>query len=230
MNRRELVTAAVATSVVSRHSTIRPNPLTRVVRDYSGITSVPVAEEIRPRSTSNVSDAIFCWSGQVSDGGGRFSMGGQVATIDSLHIDMREMNHELAVDPKRRVARIQAGTMWRDLQEAIDRHDLTVSIMQSFSNFTLGGSVSVNCRGRNVNKGPLVNSISALQIVNADGRVEELTPGSPLFGGVIGGYGAFGVVTDVEFELDVNSRLRRVVEEVDIESYPSYFYERIAGG
>jgi len=32
---------------------------------------------------------------------------------------------------------VQAGIKWRDIQDAIDPHDLSVKIMQSFSNFTV---------------------------------------------------------------------------------------------
>lgn len=222
------MTSAFAAAAVGPQTTVRPYVDSNVVRDYSAITAVPVAKVLRPESTLAVSEAIRDWPGSISIGGGRFSMGGQVASPDSLHLDMRGMNRVLALDPQKRVARLQAGATWRDLQEAIDEHDLAVSIMQSFSNFTVGGSVSVNCHGRYVNKGPVVNSVRALQIVGADGRVQELTADSPLFRGVMGGYGGLGVVTEVELELDKNSRLRRVVEEVDIESYPDYFEAKIA--
>lgn len=228
MNRREMVTAAVATGVVSNHSLVYPNSTAELVRDYSAITSVPVEKVIRPKSTADVIDAVRGWSGSISLGGGRFSMGGQIASPDSLHLDMRKMNRVLSVRPQTRFARLQAGATWRDLQEAIDEHDLSVSIMQSFSNFTVGGSVSVNCHGRYVNKGPIVNSVRAIQLVDASGTVHELTSESPLFRGVFGGYGGLGVVTEVELELDQNSRLLRVVEKVDLESYPDHFKERIA--
>ncbi|MCY4095742.1 MAG: FAD-dependent oxidoreductase [Gammaproteobacteria bacterium] len=187
-----------------------------------------MAKELRPSSSAEVSDAIRNWSGPISLGGGRFSMGGQVASIDSLHLDMRGMNRVLSVDSKQRVARIQAGATWRDVQDAIDKHYLSVSIMQSFSNFTVGGSVSVNCHGRYVNKGPIVNSVRAIQLVGADGRIQELNPESPLFRGVFGGYGGLGVVTEVELNLDQNHRIQRLVEQVEIESYPDYFKETIA--
>ena len=228
MNRRELVSAAVATTVVAHQSPVLSNSSKEVVRDYSGITSVPVDKVIRPISTPEVSEAVRDWSGSISVGGGRFSMGGQVASPDSLHVDMRAMNRVLTVDPERRIARLQAGATWRDLQEAIDKHDLSVSIMQSFSNFTVGGSVSVNCHGRYVNKGPLVNSVRAIQLVDAHGQVIELTSDSSLFRGVFGGYGGLGVVTEVELDLDQNSRLRRVVESVELESYPDHFKAKIA--
>ena len=154
-------------------------------------------------------------------------MGGQIAAPDSLHLDMRDMNRLIAFDPERGTVRVQAGISWRDLQETLDRHGFSVAIMQSFSNFTVGGSVSVNCHGRYVGQGPIVNSVRALQLVTADGSVLELTPDSDVFRGVFGGYGGLGVVTEVELALARNTRLRRVVDRVDLASYPTTFLTKI---
>ena len=201
-----------------------------VVNDVSTLNPVTVVAETRPRNTDEVRTALRNWPGAVSIGGGRFSMGGQIAAPDSLHLDMRAMNQVLAFDSEQRVIRVQAGITWRDLQDIIDPHDLSVRIMQSYSNFTVGGSVSVNCHGRYVGRGPIVNSVRAVQMVTASGDVLELTRGeeSELFGAVFGGYGGLGVVTEIELALDRNTRLERVVEEVSLESYPGYFREEIA--
>ena len=101
--------------------------------------------------------------------------------------------------------------------------------MQSFSNFTVGGSIGVNCHGRYVGRGPLVNSVRAVQLITAEGEVLELsrTSDSELFGAVFGGYGGLGVVTEVELDLDRNTPLERVVDEVSLEAYPSYFRRKI---
>lgn len=228
MDRREFLTTAATATLLARAFPAPAAAKRRVVNDYSGLNAVPIASERHPITTDEVSDAIGRWPGAVSIGGGRYSMGGQVAAPDSLHLDMRGMNRVLALDPERRVVRVQAGITWRDLQAAIDPHDLSVSIMQSYSNFTVGGSVSVNCHGRYVGKGPLVNSVRAVQMVRADGRILELTPESELFRGLFGGYGGLGAVTEVELDLDRNTRIRRVVEKVDLDSYPDHFSARIA--
>lgn len=193
------------------------------VSDYSGLTAVPVAAERHPSTTEAVSKAVDRWAGTVSVGGGRFSMGGQVAYPDSLHLDMRGMNQVVSLDPNRRVVRVQAGITWRDLQEALDPHNLSVKVMQSYSNFTVGGSVSVNCHGRYLGRGPIVNSVRTVQLVTANGQVLELKPDAELFRGVLGGYGGLGVVTEVELDLEPNTRLRRVVDEVDLAGYPARF-------
>ena len=229
MDRREFMSTAAAATLLAPAFSVRAARKRRVVNDYSGLNAVPVAAERRPVTTEEVSDAIGRWPGAVSIGGGRYSMGGQVVAPDSLHLDMRRMNRVLKIDPARRIVRVQAGISWRDLQDAIDPHDLSVRIMQSYSNFTVGGSVSVNCHGRYVGKGPMVNSVRAVQMVRADGQVLELTPKSALFRGLFGGYGGLGVVTEVELDLDPNTRIRRVVEKVDLDSYPDHFSSKIAG-
>jgi FAD/FMN-containing dehydrogenase len=144
---------------------------------------------------------------------------------------MRRMNGLVFLDSARRVIRVQAGTTWRDVQDAIDPHDLAVKIMQSYSNFTVGGSVAVNCHGRYVGRGPIVNSIRALQLVTAAAEVLELdrSRNAELFRAVIGGYGGLGVVTEVELDLEPNARLERIVERVRLEDYAKYFRNRVLG-
>lgn len=119
---------------------------------------------------------------------------------------------------------------WRVLLDQIDPHDLSVSIMQSYSNFTVGGSASVNCHGRYVGKGALVHAIRALQMVTADGRVLELSRSQEpdLFSAVIGGFGGLGVITGVELALSANTPLQRRVERVALADYPDWFERHVA--
>ena len=172
--RRKILKAAA----VSGAAALLPAPARagrEVVNDVSQLNPVEVADARRPRSTGEIQAALRAWSGAVSIGGARFSMGGQIAEPGSLHLDMRAMNRVVFLDPARRVIRVQAGIRWRDIQDAIDLHDLSVKIMQSYSNFTVGGAVSVNCHGRYVGRGPLVNSVRAVQLVTADSQVLELS-------------------------------------------------------
>ena len=207
----------------------RPAAKSRVVNDVSRLNPVAIAEERRPQSTEEVRDALRAWPGTVSVGGGRYSMGGQIAAADSLQLDMRAMNKVVSFEARRRVIRVQAGMVWRDLQDAIDPHDLSVKIMQSYSNFTVGGSISVNCHGRYVGRGPIVNSVRAVQLVTANADVLELTRSRDpeLFGAVFGGYGGLGVITEAELDLEANTRIERIVQDVRLDAYPAYFRDTV---
>jgi FAD/FMN-containing dehydrogenase len=202
-----------------------------LISNVTGLYPVKVAKVVAPTSSAEVANAVRSWRGKVGIGGGRYSMGGQVAITGGLHLDMRGMNKRVKLDPGSKVARVQAGMRWRDLQDILDPLGLSVKTMQSYANFTAGGTVSVNGHGRYVGNGPVGNSVRALQLVLADGSVVEASRALnyDLFRAAIGGYGAIGVITEVELDLAVNTRMERVVEPVALEVYPAYFQRAIKG-
>jgi FAD/FMN-containing dehydrogenase len=227
--RRALLHAAAAGAVVSGCSPSYSGPDTPRVSDISQLDATPVRAIVRPTSTDAVCTALRDHPGVVSIGGAHCSMGGQTAEPRSLHLDMRGMHRVLWVDAGAKRVRIQSGATWRDVQEQIDPFDLSVAVMQSYSNFSAGGSVSVNCHGRYVGKGPIVNTVRALQLVTPDARVLELdrTRHPDLFRAVVGGYGGLGVITEIELDLADNVRIARTIEQVTLDEYPAFFRERI---
>ncbi|MCC2957933.1 FAD-binding oxidoreductase [Massilia sp. IC2-477] len=196
-----------------------------LIPNVTGLYPVEVARVAAPASTEEVAQAVRDWPGRIAVGGGRYSMGSQVAIRGGLHLDMRGMNRLLLLDPQAKTARVQAGMRWRELQDALDPLGLAVHTMQSFANFTVGGAVSVNAHGRYVGNGPVVNSVRALQLVLADGSVVEATRSrnAELFRAAVGGYGAVGIITEVELDLARNTRIERQVEEVSLDDYPAWF-------
>lgn len=146
---------------------------TLVVPNVTGLYSVEVARIVVPLTAIDVALAVRGWDGKVAVGGGRYSMGGQVAIRGGLHLDMRRMRLLVWLRPDEKTVRVQAGMRWRDLQDVLDPLNLAVKTMQSYSNFTVGGAVSVNAHGRYVGHGPVANTVRALQLVLADGSVIE---------------------------------------------------------
>lgn len=226
--RRRALHALGAAAVAPWTAGCNRNPKTPVVRDIAAIDETSVSRIARPRSTADVALAVQGTDASVSIGGACCSMGGQTAWPGSLHLDMRGMS-AIRIDPSTMRARVQAGTRWRDLQERLDPLGLAVRIMQSYSNFTIGGSISVNCHGRYVGRGPVAHSVQGLQLVTATGEVLELSRNRrpELFAAVIGGYGGLGVVTEVELDLDRNNRIERSAERVSLPEYPAWFAERV---
>ncbi|OAG66945.1 FAD-binding protein [Xanthomonas floridensis] len=200
------------------------------VTDMAGIDRTTVARIARPRSVDEVASLIRDSNGTVSVGGERYSMGGQISAQSSLHLDMRGLVGLVHLDVAARRIRVRAGMRWRDVQDLIDPHDLSIAVMQSYSNFSVGGSIGVNCHSRYLHAGPIAHTVHALQLVDAQGQIEELdrTRTPELFSAVIGGYGGLGVVTEVELSLALNDMLERRVQQVALADYPAFFADRIA--
>ena len=231
MYRREALGCALAVGTVGLLPACSRSDdgVQRSATDIAELEATRIAGIVRPTTSAGVVAALQTWQGAICIAGARFSMGGQTREPDALQFDLAGMNGLVRLDPVARVARVQAGMRWRELQALLDPHDLAVKVMQSYSNFSVGGSLSVNCHGRYVGRGPLVNSVRALQLATADGQLLDLSREREpeLFGAVVGGYGGLGVVTEVELDLDRNQRIARSAERVPLQDYPAWFAERV---
>lgn len=202
---------------------------TLIVNDVTRLNPVPVWAISQPRSVDEVAQAVQRANGAISVGGGHFSMGGQTASPGSLHIDMRQLNQVISFSPQSKTIRVQAGIRWCDIQRFIDPHDLSIKIMQTYANFTVGGSLSVNVHGRYMGLGPVILSVRNIRLVMADGRIEDASPShnSALFYGVVGGYGGLGIIVEAELELADNVKVLRTHRTLRTSDYLAYFKEMV---
>jgi len=226
-----LASAAVAGGAFAWRFASHNAPPERVVDDVTQLIHIPVQRVVQPRSTAEIAALVERHDGPISIGGGRFSMGGQIGTDGTLFLDLRAFDDVLDVDPEAKTVRVEAGATWRTLIEALDPHDLSVKIMQSYANFTVGGTLSVNAHGRYVNLGPVVHSVRSFTLVLADGSVRRCsrTENADLFWGAIGGYGALGVIAEVELEVADNVAVERTVARMPVGDFQDWFDEHIEG-
>lgn len=200
-----------------------------VVNDITQLNPIRVAAVITPTTTEEIVAAVRDHQGPISIGGGRFSMGGQTATNGALQIDMRSFNRVLAFDSVKKTITVQPGIRWRDIQRRVDPANLSVKIMQTYADFSVGGSMSVNVHGRYIGLGPLVLSVRSFKIVLADGSLLEASPTTnpEIFYGAIGGYGGLGVIVEATLDLADNVRVKRSSVRMPITEYYSFFKKNV---
>lgn len=201
------------------------------VNDVTQLNRIPVFSIASPTTTQDVVDALKRTDLPISIGGGHFSMGGQTASPNTLHLDMRQLNRVLRFDPQEAVIRVQAGIRWCDIQRFIDPHGFAVKIMQTYANFTVGGALSVNAHGRYMGLGPVVLSVRAITLVLANGEVVDASPAhnAPLFNAAIGGYGGVGVIVEAELDLVPNTRVARSDRKMRTTQYKAWFDANVRG-
>jgi FAD/FMN-containing dehydrogenase len=200
-----------------------------IVDDVTQLNPIAVREIITPTTVEEVVAAVRSNAGPISIGGGRYSMGGQTATTGAVQIDMRQLHRVVSFSPERKQITVEAGITWRELLEFLDPHGLSVRIMQTYDNFTVGGSLSVNAHGRYPDQGPIVRSIESIRVVLANGDLVEASPSAncDIFYGAIGGYGALGVIVEATLALaeDVHVERRSVV--MPLKAYRDYFERNV---
>jgi len=200
-----------------------------IINDVTQLNPIEVESILLPTTIDEIVQAVRTHKGPISIGGGRYSMGGQIGTEGALHIDMRRFNKVVSFSKERKEITVQTGMTWRNIQEYIDPHDLSLLIMQTYANFTVGGSLSVNVHGRYIGQGPLVYSVRSVRVVLPNGTLVDASPAnrSDIFYGAIGGYGALGVIVEATLALADNVKVERQSIVMPLGEYREFFSRTI---
>ena len=134
--------------------------------------------------------------------GGGHSIAGLSAIDGGMLIDLAPMRG-VPVDPAQRLARVQGGAVWADVDHETQTFGLAtpggVVSDTGVAGLTLGGGYGWLRRKH----GLACDNVVAAQIVGADGEVRTASPAShpDLYWAIRGGGGNFGIVTSFTFQL-----------------------------
>lgn len=201
----------------------------RTITDVSQTSVTTVAKILKPKTIQELRAIVALSTRPISIAGGRFSQGGQIAYPQGIVVDITALNKVISLNVAAQEITVEAGITWAEIQSYITPHNLSVRVMQSYNDFTVGGSLGVNVHGRDIHYGPLIETVKSIEILMADGFIKTAsrTQNLDLFAGAIGGYGALGIITKVTLSLTPNIKIQRSIKQMAIEDYPKYFLETI---
>ena len=156
-------------------------------------SAADVAAAVRHGREHDLEIAVKC---------GGHSMVGISVPEGGLMIDLGPMN-EVTVDPAARRARVQGGSLLRNLDLAAEQHGLATTAGNvghtGVGGLTLGGGMGWLAR----QFGLACDNVTSYTIVTADGETLCVTADEhpDLFFGLRGGGGNFGIVTEFQFRL-----------------------------
>lgn len=204
------------------------------VDDASGLNETPVAEiwaiptdpgraeeqlRLLLRRASNSGLAI-------SIAGARHTMGGHTITPDGIVVDMLPFN-AMRLGDNEGTLWVQAGARWSEVIPFLDRHDLSVAVMQSNNSFSVGGSLGANCHGWQHGRPPICDTVESFRLMKADGTIVTCSRSQnrELFSLVLGGYGLFGIILDAVLEIVPNERYRMSSQLIDCDQLAETYLE-----
>jgi FAD/FMN-containing dehydrogenase len=192
--------------------------------DYSRLTTSAPEQTIIPQAdpvaaTKQLQELVRRAADEgkkISVAGSAHSMGGHTLVNGGWRVEMRVPAFQ-HIDPVRiengtATVRVGAGATWHQLLRALDREGWSVAIMQSNDDFTIGGSISVNCHGWAPSAPPIVSTVASFTLLRADGSIVECrsdrATDRELFDAVCGGYGMFGIILEVKLRVVPNAFYR----------------------
>lgn len=169
-------------------------------------------------------------SRHISISGARHSMGGHTLYPRGLVLDMLPFN-QMSLDAERELLTVGAGARWAEIIPYLDHRGFAVAVMQSNNDFTVGGSLSVNCHGWQHNSKPVASTVESFRLVNAAGEILTCSrnENQELFSLVLGGYGLFGVILEVQLRVVPNDFYRTERYHIKTRDYTKVYREVTSG-
>lgn len=196
-----------------------PEGLLRL-EDRVGLVAADMREPLPVGCIEDAARALAAEPGlQFSVAGFRASQGGHTLVPHGRMLTTEVMSRPIEVDagdfdplhPRRPLerepqVRVAAGALWSQVHHALHPYGLAPLVHQSSCHFSVGGSVSVNCHGRDPRQGPLASVLRELLVQLPDGRCVTASPdrNADLFRAVVGGYGSCGMVAQASFRVGPN--------------------------
>ncbi len=162
---------------------------------------------------------------KVSIAGSQHSQGGHTYYDDAVVLNMKDYDQIIKLDTTSKVLTVQSGATWDDVQRYINPYNLSVKVMQSSNIFTVGGTLSANAHGRDLDSTAMIETVRGFRFLLANGTVLNVNRNEnpELFSIVIGGYGMFGVILDVDLQLTDNEVYKTATVLMNYTDFPTYF-------
>ena len=202
-----------------------------MVDDVTQLNEAPVSGIFFPRSIKDIKHVLALarkYGKAVSMRGTKHSMGGHTIAENGYVIDSAKLN-KIEYDKTKRQATVGPGVIWSDLVYHLNQFGMSPLSLQSYSSFSIGGSISVNAHGITSDYS-LHESVVNFILIKWDGSevvCERNGNGESgdLFRLAIGGYGMFGVIGEITLDVQPNTRLRMdVIQTSSSKLYPTYQY------
>ena len=165
----------------------------------------------------------------ISIAGAKHSMGGHTMYPNGIVLNMRPYK-EMQIDTVNNILTIGSGALWEDAINYLDRYHKSIAVMQAFSSFSIGGSLSVNGHGWQKDSPPVSSSVISFTLINHNGEILNCSrnENKELFGLVIGGYGLFGIVLDIKLKVVENETLKFRYIRLNPDNYIKYYKKFIS--
>lgn len=166
---------------------------------------------------------------KISIAGAKHSMGGHTIYPNGIVLNMLPYK-QMELDASKNILTIGSGALWEDALKYLDKYGKSIAIMQAFSSFSIGGSISVNGHGWQKDVPPISASVISFTLMKENGEIVNCSrqENQELFKLVIGGYGLFGIVLDVKLKVVENESLQFKYIRLSSDNYINYYKKFIS--
>ncbi|QLE50330.1 FAD-binding oxidoreductase [Nostoc sp. C057] len=167
---------------------------------------------------------------KVAIAGSRHTMGGHTLYAKGISLAMLNFNR-MQFNPATKILTVQSGAKWSDIIPYLNERGYSVAVMQSNNDFSVGGTMSANAHGWQHNSPPFASTVESFRLMLASGKVVQCSrqENPELFSLVLGGYGLFGIILDVDLRVVPNETYIAERFVIKSENYIDTYRQRVDG-
>jgi alditol oxidase len=170
-----------------------------VTANWAGNVVFGARELVRPGSVEELQEIVHS-NDRVKALGSRHSFS-TVADTTGVLVDLSGLPHRLEVDRENRTATVSAALRYAEVALALDEAGLALENMGSLPHIGVAGAAATGTHGSGDGNQVLAASVTALDVVGADGELQHLDRSDPAFEGSVVALGALGIVTSLTIDV-----------------------------
>ena len=128
----------------------------------------------------------------------------RIADSKDLLLSTKNLNRVIAVDEQAHTVTVEGGIKYGELCPYLEEKGFALHNLASLPHISVAGSCTTATHGSGVRNGNLASSVTALEIVTADGSLISLSRArdKETFPAAVVGLGALGVITKVGIAIE----------------------------
>ncbi len=145
-------------------------------------------------------------------------MGKQSIERGAIHIDLSQLN-EMRMEGG--LLRVQSGARWKKVLQFLAPLGMSVEVMQSNADFSIGGTLSVNAHGWQPDRPPVSSAVQQITLMNSSGEMMlcSRNKNAEHFKHAMGGYGLIGIILEAWIKPVPNEILKSSHKIVKCENF-----------
>jgi xylitol oxidase len=179
------------------------------MKNWAGNLTYSTEHVLRPASTAEAQELV-ARAERLRPLGTRHSFT-SVADSDAALLSTERLDRIVEIGEN--MVTVEAGIRYGELAGALHEHGLALHNFASLPHISVGGAIATATHGSGARNGSLASSVSALELVQADGALRQLRRGDLAFDGAVVSLGALGLVTRVSLDVVPSFDLRQYVFE-----------------
>jgi xylitol oxidase len=200
-------------------------------KNWAGNYSFSAVRFHRPETVSEV-QLLVTRSPKVKILGAGHSFNGVADSREDL-ISLEKLSQVVSLDREKATVTVEGGVRYGELCRFLEKNGFGLPNLASLPHITVAGACATATHGSGIRNGNLATSVSAMDLVTAEGDLVTLSRDAnrEIFDGAVVGLGSLGAVTKLTLDLVPTFRIRQnVFENLPLSQAEEHLDEILAQG